>query len=269
MSRCKSLPAILAILIVATALVSVATPPQAEAATSLKGRLRAAKRALRHSNHRLTTARAALAAAIAAASTATSTADATATAATPTPSPSPTDPMATTSPTPTDVTPTPSPSPTDVTATPSPSPVAPPLLATGPSVDELRARVVRVRRAVRTWERRVHRLAKKYRLQQQMADWERSGTWMPIIRIAAAKYHVRAAGIYGVMMRESGGQRYAGSSSPYKGLFQYHTGTWTASWNPYRHDSIYDGSSQIFATCYAVSRGMGPSMWTTTFASQY
>jgi soluble lytic murein transglycosylase-like protein len=248
--------AILAILIVATALVTVATPPQAEAATSVKGRLRAAKRALRHSNHRLTTARAALAAAIVATSTATTTTDAATT--TPTPSPSPTDPMATTSP-----------SPTDATPTPSPSPVALSLLTTGPSVDELRARVVRVRRAVRVWERRVHRLARKYRLQQQMADWERRGKWMPIIRIAAAKYHVRAAGIYGVMMRESGGQRYAGSSSPYKGLFQYHTGTWTASWNPYRHDSIYDGSSQIFATCYAVSRGMGPSMWTTTFASQY
>jgi hypothetical protein len=143
------------------------------------------------------------------------------------------------------------------------------MLTTGPSVNELRARVVKARRAVRTWERRVHRLARKYRLQQQMADWERRGKWMPIIRIAAAKYHVRAAGIYGIMMRESGGQRYAGSSSPYKGLFQYHSGTWTASWNPYRHDSIYDGSSQIFATCYAVSRGMGPSMWTTTFASQY
>jgi hypothetical protein len=248
--------AILAILIVATALVTVATPPQAEAATSLKGRLRAAKRALRHSNHRLTTARAALAAAILATSTATMTADAA--MATPTPSPSPTDPI-----------PTPSPSPTDATPTPSPSPVELPLLTTGPSVDELRARVVRVRRAVRVWERRVHRLARKYRLQQQMADWERRGKWMPIISIAAAKYHVRAAGIYGMMMRESGGQRYAGSSSPYKGLFQYHTGTWTASWNPYRHDSVYDGSSQIFATCYAVSRGMGPSMWTTTFASQY
>ena len=265
MSRCKGLIAILAILIVATALVTVATPQKAEAATTLKGKLRVAKRALRHSNHRLRTARAALAAAILATTTAPTLGDAT----TPTPSPSPTDSTPTPSPSPTDATPTPSPSPTDATPTPSPSPQAPVGSTAGPSVDELRARVSRIRRNVRIWERRVHRLARKYRLQQQMADWERRGKWMPIIEIAAAKYNVRAGGIYGMMLRESGGQRYAGSSSPYKGLFQYHTGTWTASWNPYRRDSIYDGSSQIFATCYAVSRGMGPSMWTTTFASQY
>jgi len=47
------------------------------------------------------------------------------------------------------------------------------------------------------------------------------------------------------------------------------TGTWAASWNPYRHDSIYDGSSQIFATACAIHRGMGAQMWTTTWASQY
>ena len=253
--------AILAILIVATAMVTVATPQKAEAATTLKGKLRVAKRALRHSNHRLRTARAALAAAILATSTGTPTVDATVT---PTPSPSPTDVIPTPSPSPTDATPTPTPSPT-----PSPSPLALAVTTPGPSVDELRARVGKIRRHVRILERRVHRLARKYRLQQQMAAWERQGKWMPIIEIAAAKYHVRASGIYGMMMRESRGQRYAGSSSPYKGLFQYHTGTWTASWNPYRQDSIYDGSSQIFATCYAVSRGMGPSMWTTTFASRY
>ena len=102
-----------------------------------------------------------------------------------------------------------------------------------------------------------------------MAMWERRGKWMPIIEIAAAKYHVKADGMYRMMMRESGGQRYAGASSAFKGLFQYWTGTWSASWNPWRNDSIYDGSSQIFATAYAISKGMGPQMWTTTFASQY
>jgi len=256
-SRCKSLIAILAILIVATALVTVATPQKAEAATTtLKGKLRVAKRALRHSNHRLRTAKTALAAAILATTTGTPTVDPTAASPTPTPSP-------------TDTTPTPSPSPTDATPTPSPSPPALAVSTPGPSVDDLRARVSKLRRVVRIRERRVHRLARKYRLQQQMADWERRGKWMPIIEIAAAKFHVRADGIYGMMMRESGGRRCAGSSSPYKGLFQYHTGTWAGGWNPYRHDSIYDGSSQIFATCYAVSRGMGPSMWTTTFASRY
>ena len=102
-----------------------------------------------------------------------------------------------------------------------------------------------------------------------MAMWERRGKWMPIIEMAAAKYHVKADGMYRMMMRESGGQRYAGASGAYKGLFQYWTGTWSASWNPWRHDSIYDGSSQIYATAYAISKGMGPQMWTTTWASQY
>jgi Ni/Co efflux regulator RcnB len=221
-SRCKSLIAIVAILLVATALAAVALPQEAEAA-NLKGKLRAAKRALRDSNHRLRAAEAALAAidqSLAAVA----------------------DPAAPSSPVPT---------------------------ASAPSVDELKARVEKARRRVHIWKKRVHRLEQQYRLQCQMTDWERRAKWMPIIEIAAAKYHVKADGIYRIMMRESGGRRYAGSDSAFKGLFQYWTGTWSASWNPWRRDSIYDGSSQIFATCYAVSRGMGPQMWTTTFASQY
>ena len=256
MSRCKSLIAIVAVLIVATALAAAALPQKADAAT-LRGKLRVAKRALRHSNHRLENARVALAAALATTTAMTTTGDAT--DATPSASPSPADASPSPSPSPADASPVPTPS-----ATPSPSPVA-----AAPSLDELKARVARARRAVRIWERRVHRLARIYRLRQRIADWERRGKWMPIIEIAAAKYHVRAAGIYRMMMRESGGRRRAGSSSAFKGLFQYHPGTWAASWNPFRHHSIYDGSSQIFATCYAVGRGMGPSMWTTTFASQY
>ena len=221
----------MAIVIVATALAAAALPQKAEAA-SLKSRLRTARIALRHSNHRLKAARAALITALAATSgTGTSTA---------------TDPAAT---------PTPTPAPTPTTAS--------------PSVDELKAKIAKARRAVRVWNRRVHRLAKQYRFKLKMADWERRGKWMPIIKVAAAKYHVKAAGMYRMMMRESGGRRYAGASSPYKGLFQYWTGTWSSSWNPWRRDSIYDGSSQIFATAYAISKGMGPSMWTTTFASQY
>jgi type II secretory pathway pseudopilin PulG len=224
-SRCKSLIAIVAVLIVATALAAAALPQKADAAT-LRGKLRVAKRALRHSNHRLENARVALAAALATTAAMTTTGDA--------------------------------------TDAPSPSPVA-----AAPSLDELKARVAKARRAVRIWERRVHRLTRIYRLRQRIADWERRGKWMPIIEIAAAKYHVKADGMYRMMMRESGGRRRAGSSSAFKGLFQYHPGTWAASWNPFRHHSIYDGSSQIFATCYAVGRGMGPSMWTSTFASQY
>ena len=115
----------------------------------------------------------------------------------------------------------------------------------------------------------MRRLAKRVRLQRRFAAWESHGEWKPIIRMAAAKYHVKADGMYRMMMGESGGGRFAGSSTAYKGLFQYWTGTWAASWNPYRHDSIYDGSAQIYATAYAIHKGMGAQMWTTTWASQY
>ena len=235
----KSWIALAALLIIATALVAAALPERAEAAT-LRGKLRAAKHSLRESRQRLARAQAALAAALVAEPVAAVTTGETA------------DPVAavTTGETADPVTPSPAPT------------VAPPL-------EELRARVAAKRRAVKRWKLRVQRLAKQYRRQQRIAEWERRGNWLPIIKIAAAKYHVNAAGIHRMMMRESGGQRYAGSNTAFKGLFQYWTGTWSASWNPWRRDSIYDGSSQIYATCYAVSRGMGPQMWTTTFASQY
>ncbi len=231
MSRCKSWIAIVVILIIATALAAVALPEKAEAA-SLKGKLRQAKLHLGHSRDRLESARAALAAAVAVETAlATTTTDP---AATPAPTPSP-------------------------TATPQPA----------PTVDELQAKVAKARKAVRVWQRRVRRLAREYRLQRNLVTWERQHKWMKIIEVAAAKYHVKADGMYRMMMRESGGQQYAGSSGAFKGLFQYWTGTWAASWNPWRHDNIYDGSSQIFATAYAIHKGMGPQMWTTTFASQY
>jgi len=141
--------------------------------------------------------------------------------------------------------------------------------ATPPTVDQLRAKVAKARKAVRVWQKRVRLIARRVHEQLQIADWERHARWMPIIEIAARTYHVKADGMYRMMMRESGGRRFAGSSSAFKGLFQYWTGTWAASWNPWRHDSIYDGSSQIFATAYAIHKGMGPQLWTTTFASQY
>lgn len=147
--------------------------------------------------------------------------------------------------------------------------VQPETAAAPPSVDQLKAKVAKARKAVRVWQQRVQRIARQVRRQLQIADWERHAKWMPIIEIAAQKYHVKADGMYRIMMRESGGRRMAGANSPYKGLFQYWTGTWAASWNPYRHDSIYDGSSQIFATAYAIHKGMGAQMWTTTWASQY
>jgi hypothetical protein len=154
------------------------------------------------------------------------------------------------------------------TAAPAGTPTGQTAAAT-PTVEQLKAKVARAGKIVRVWQSRVRRIARLVRGQQQMADWERRGKWMPIIKIAARKYHVKADGMYRMMMRESGGGRYAGASSAFKGLFQYWTGAWAASWNPWRHDSIYDGSSQIFATAYAIHKGWGPQFWTTTFASQY
>ena len=149
------------------------------------------------------------------------------------------------------------------------SAVTPQAGAATADVDTLKAQVAKARKAVRVWQTRVRRIAAKVKQELQIADWEKHAKWMPIIKIAAAKYHVKADGMYRMMMRESGGRRFAGSDSAFKGLFQYWTGTWAADWNPWRHDNIYDGSSQIFATAYAIHKGMGPQMWTTTFASQY
>jgi hypothetical protein len=203
--------------------------PAKAEAATTKSKLRTAKVILRQSKVRLKTAQAALAAAAGTLG------------------------AATTDPTP------------SATPTPAPSPAADP----APAVEELQAKVVKARRLVRIWKKRVAKLAKRYRLERNLVRWEKQRKWRKIIEVAAAKYHVKAGGMYRMMMRESGGRQYAGSSTSFKGLFQYWTGTWAASWNPWRHDSIYDGSSQIFATAYAIHKGMGPQMWTTTFASQY
>jgi hypothetical protein len=229
--RRQSRIAIIAFLIVATALTTALTTavitPDAQASTPLRGKLRIAKLALRHANHRLKAAEAALLAAQAGI----------------------TDPVALQS---------------GQDLVPAQAAAAAPV-----SVTQLKDKVAKARKAVRVWQKRVQSIARQVRQQVQMADWERHAEWMPIIKVAAARYHVKADGIYRMMMRESGGRRYAGANSSFKGLFQYHTGTWAAGWNPWRHDSIYDGSSQIFATAFAIHRGMGPQMWTTTWASQY
>ena len=226
MSRRQSWIAILAFLIVATALTTAIVTPAADASTPLRGKLRIAQRELRQAQDRLKAAEAALAAALAGT----------------------TDPAGTLS---------------------GQASAAPAATITPPTVAQLRAEVAKAGKAVRVWQKRVRRIARQVREQMQIADWERRGKWMPIIKIAARKYHVKADGMYRMMMRESGGGRFAGANSAFKGLFQYWTVAWAASWNPWRHASIYDGSSQIFATAYAIHKGWGPQFWTTTFASQY
>ncbi len=142
----------------------------------------------------------------------------------------------------------------------------------GPTVEELKAAVARARHAVRrSGSSACTSLASA--VSPAASRWPRgsaSGKWMPIMRIAAARYHVerpRHVPHDDARVRRAAGA--PGRAAPYKGLFQYHTGTWAASWNPWRHDSIYDGSSQVFATALAIHRGMGASMWTTTYWSQY
>jgi len=229
-TRCKSWTAILALLIIATAITTAVISPKADA-SALKGKLRHAKRELRHARQRLTAAEAAVAATLSSTASGTTT-----------------DPATTTT----------NPATTTTSAAPA-----------SPTLAELQAKVDKERQAVRRWKRRVRRLARRVHFQRRLAAWESHGKWRPIIRIAAANYRVKADGMYRMMMRESGGRRFAGSNTAFKGLFQYWPGTWASSWNPYRHDSIYDGSSQIFATAYAIHRGMGAQMWTTTWASQY
>ena len=164
-----------------------------------------------------------------------------------------------------------------VTPDPAATPVVPPatmdqtlaaaLLADGVvTADEVaaqQARSARTKKLARRWTVKVRRLQKRLRSLQQIAEWNRRGQWRPLIEIAGKKYGVSAAGLHRMMMLESGGRRAVGGM--YKGLFQYYPGTWAGSWNPWRHESIYNGWAQIRATAYALSKGMGPSQWPNTY----
>ena len=141
------------------------------------------------------------------------------------------------------------------------------LLADGVvTADEVAAaqrRATKAKRLARRWTAKVRLLEKNLRTLRQIAEWNRRGTWKPLITIACKKYGISAAGLHRMMMLESGGRRTVGGM--YKGLFQYYPSTWAGSWNPWRHESIYNGWAQIRATAYALSRGMGPSQWPNTY----
>ncbi len=146
------------------------------------------------------------------------------------------------------------------------------LLADGVVSDEevaaLQARVVKLRAMTKRWSDKVKRLAKRVRLRVQIQKWNSRGQWRPLIEIAARKYGVSAAGLYRLMMLESTGQRRV-VSGPYHGLFQFMTREWSASWNPWRGTSIYDGWAQIRLAALAIGRGMGPSIWTHTYSMAF
>jgi hypothetical protein len=124
-------------------------------------------------------------------------------------------------------------------------------------------RVVKWRGIVRRLRRAKNALEARIELRLQIAEWNRNGEWRPLIEIAARRNGVSPDGLYRLMMLESSGRRYAGST--YKGLFQYYPGTWRAAWNPWRALGIYNGWAQIRATAYALSKGMGPSQWPNTY----
>jgi hypothetical protein len=231
--------AIVASLLLAVTLAMGIAVSDASAATSLRDRLENAQRELKKANQRLEAAQIALAAALTAESApldsdATSEAPASA-----------------------------------VLTAPAPALAAAPAASEPADVKALQTRVEQALKQVSAWKKRVRELTAQVEEEEQIAAWEREGDWLPIMKIAAARYHVKADGMYRMMLRESGGDPRAGASGQFRGLFQYWTGTWRNSWNPWRDESIFDGSSQIFATAYAIHKGMGPQMWTTTFASQY
>lgn len=164
-----------------------------------------------------------------------------------------------------------------VTPDPAATPVVPPatmgqalaaaLLADGVvTADEVavqQARSLRTQKLAHRWAAKVRRLQKRLRRLQQIAEWNRRGQWKPLIEIAGRKHGVSTAGLYRMMMLESGGRRAVGAM--YKGLFQYYPSTWAGGWNPWRHESIYNGWAQIRATAYALSKGMGPRQWPNTY----
>lgn len=163
------------------------------------------------------------------------------------------------------------------TPEPTPTPVVPPatmdaklaalLLADGvvtaDEVAALRTRCAAAKRLSRRWTAKVRRLQRRIGRLRQIAEWNRRGCWKPLVEIAGHKYGVSHAGLYRMMMLESGGNRTAGGM--FKGLFQYLPSTWAGSWNPWRHHSVHDGWAQIRATAYALRRGMGPSQWPNTY----
>jgi hypothetical protein len=134
-------------------------------------------------------------------------------------------------------------------------------------VTALESRVIKWRRIVRRLRRAENDLEARIALRLQIAEWNRRGEWRPLIEIAAQRNHVSRDGLYRLMMLESGGRRYAGTI--FKGLFQYYPGTWRASWNPWRAQSIYNGWAQIQATAYAIRRGMGPANWPSTYPAAF
>jgi soluble lytic murein transglycosylase-like protein len=142
------------------------------------------------------------------------------------------------------------------------------LLADGVVSDDeiaaLQTRDARAKKLVHRLTLKTRRLAKRVHRRQQIATWARQHRWRPLIEIAGRKYCVDPGGLYRMMILESGGQPTV-VSGPYRGLFQFTTSEWARHWNPWRHESIYNGWAQIRACALALSKGMGPGQWPNTY----
>jgi hypothetical protein len=90
------------------------------------------------------------------------------------------------------------------------------------------------------------------------------GPWWPVIQAAAAANGIAARGLYRLMLVESGGVATVRNGA-YCGLFQYSSGTWHGSWNPWRGANIFDGAAQIKASARAIKLGYGPGFWPNTY----
>jgi hypothetical protein len=126
-----------------------------------------------------------------------------------------------------------------------------------------RAVIRQVKPRVRTLAHRVHRL--RFVITHPMTRGP-NGSWMPVLRAAAKRYHLSAQALRRMMVLESGGRvRAVGGGGQFLGLFQYCQSTWKGKWNPFRSYSIFHGGAQIWATATAIKRGWGSSMWPNTY----
>jgi hypothetical protein len=96
----------------------------------------------------------------------------------------------------------------------------------------------------------------------------RNGSWMPVIKMAAKHFHLRASSLRHMMMLESSGNAH-NVTGPFKGLYQYCNATWNAAWNPFRKYGIFNGGAQVWATATAIHRGWGPHMWPNTYPMSF
>lgn len=127
--------------------------------------------------------------------------------------------------------------------------------------------------AARAQIRRLSRLIRQQKERVRKARWlvnhpmqRVRGSWRYVIKTAAKRYRISAAGLYRLMMLESSGRAHVrGCGGLYLGLFQYCRSTWYGAWNPYRRFGIYNGGAQIWATAYAIHCGWGPRMWPNTY----